>query len=331
MKSLRLVAAIFVGLLLPQLGQGHDSRPLYVELEALDDGAYLLAWKVPPSIALVDIPALNLGPDCTASGPAEPASYRRANQRLFHCAAEAGPTSLMLDYPGANPSLSTMVRYQRLQGQPLVIHAAPDVNPVTLGNAGGMQGTLWQYLQLGVRHIAGGYDHLLFVACLLLLALNLRRLLLAITGFTLAHSITLALAALDVWRVPVVPTEAVIALSILFLAAELARQQKHTLAWRYPALVATLFGLLHGFGFASVLAEIGLPQGEVVVALLGFNLGVEVGQLAFVGLLLVLGAGWRARVQRPLGLTSSAATMVAAYPIGVLACFWFWQRLSEFA
>lgn len=331
MNLLRLVVAIFGGLLLPQLSLGHDSRPLYVELEALDDGVYLLAWKVPPSIELTDVPTLQLGPDCTVSGPAEPTSYRRANQRLFHCAGEAGPTRLMLNYPGANPSLSTMVRYQRLEGQPLVIHAAPDVNPVALGNVGGMQSTLWQYLQLGVRHIAGGYDHLLFVACLLLLALNLRRLLLAVTGFTLAHSITLALAALDIWRVPVVPTEAVIALSILFLAAELARQQRHTLAWRYPALVATLFGLLHGFGFASVLAEIGLPQGEVVTALLGFNLGVEVGQLVFVGLLLVLSACWRAWVQRPLGLTSAAATAVAAYPIGVLACFWFWQRLSDFA
>lgn len=325
------MVATLVGLLLPQLGQGHDSRPLYVELEALGDSVYLLAWKVPPSIALADVPNLQLGPNCTVDGPAQSTFNRRANQRLFQCAAQANPTSLRLDYPGANPSLSTMVRYQRLQGQPLVIHGAPDVNPISLGNVGGMQGTLWQYLQLGVLHIASGYDHLLFVACLLLLASNFKRLLLAITGFTFAHSITLALAALEIWRVPVVPTEAVIALSILFLAAELARQQQHTLAWRYPALVATLFGLLHGFGFASVLAEIGLPQGEVVVALLGFNLGVEVGQLAFVGLLLLLGLGWRAWVQQPLGLTRSAATAVAAYPIGVLACFWFWQRVSEFA
>ncbi len=323
------MATLFIGLLLPLLGLGHDSRPLYVELDALDDGTYLLAWKVPPSIALADMPNLHLGPQCSLSGLAQPLTKRRANQRLFQCATETGPTRLILEYPGANPSLSTMVRYQRWQGQPLVIHAAPQVSSVTLGNAGGMQGTLWQYLQLGVRHIAGGYDHLLFVACLLLLSLNLRRLLLAITGFTLAHSITLALAALEVWRVPVVPTEAVIALSILFLAAELARQQQ-TLAWRYPGLVATLFGLLHGFGFASVLAEIGLPQGEIVTALLGFNLGVEVGQLAFVGLLLALGVGWRSWVQRPLGLTSAAAKVIAAYPIGVLACFWFWQRLSEF-
>jgi hypothetical protein len=331
LKSFGLLVAAVIGLLLPQLSFGHDSRPLYVELEQLDSSAYLLAWKVPPSVALADIPILQLGPNCTATGSADPAGYSRANQRLFRCSVESEPTRLELTYPGANPSLATMVRFQRLGHEPTVLYAAPDVNPLLLGRTDSTPSTLWQYLQLGVQHIAGGYDHLLFVACLLLLALTPARVLFAITGFTLAHSITLGLAVLEVWRVPVVPTEAVIALSIVFLAAELARQQKHTLAWRYPGLVAVLFGLLHGFGFASVLAEIGLPADEVITALLGFNLGVEVGQLAFVGLLLVLGAGWRSWVQPPLGWSSTAASAVAAYPIGALACFWFWQRLSEFA
>ena len=329
MKFFAVVA--LVALLLPQVGLGHDSRPLYVELEELDNSSYLLAWKVPPSIALADVPGLLLEPNCTPSGRPDTAAYSRANQRLFRCSRQGGPENLVLQYPGANPSLSTMIRFQRLQGQAAVIHAAPDVNPVRLGSTAGKLSTLWQYLRLGVGHIASGYDHLLFVACLMLLAGNPTRVLFAVTGFTLAHSITLALAALEVWRVPIVPTEAVIALSIVFLAAELAGQNQLTLAWRYPVLVATLFGLLHGFGFASVLSEIGLPQAEVVPALLGFNLGVELGQLAFVGLLLVLGAGWRTWLQQPLGWSSRAAKVVAAYPIGVLACFWFWQRLIEFA
>lgn len=309
----------------------HDSRPLYVELEQLDSEIYLLAWKAPPSISIADIPMLRLGGDCSATGSTDPSTIRRANQRLFRCPTDVEPARLELVYPGANPSLATMVRSKRLGQEARVSYAPPDVNPVLLEQADDTASTLWQYLQLGVQHIAKGYDHLLFIGCLVLLALDLRRLLLAITGFTLAHSITLALAALELWRIPVVPTEAVIALSIVFLAAELARAQKHTLAWRYPALVAILFGLLHGFGFASVLAEIGLPSTEVFTALLGFNLGVEVGQLAFVGVLLVLGAVWRVGLQQPLGWSNTAATSVAAYPIGVLACFWFLQRLVEFA
>lgn len=328
-QPLLLVAAL--AFLLPALAVGHDSRPLYVELEQLDALSYLLAWKVPPSVQLSDVPDLQLAPECSTHAAAGNLTPTRFNQRLYHCTHSAGPSLVEVRYLGVNPSLATLIRQQRLGLDAEVIYAAPGINSVQLHGGGSKLGTLWQYLQLGVQHIAGGYDHLLFVACLLLLASTPGRLLLAITGFTIAHSITLGMSALGVLRIPIAPTEAVIALSIVFLAVELVRQQPSSLAWRYPGLVATLFGLLHGFGFASVLAEIGLPQGEVTVALLGFNLGVEVGQLLFVGLLLVVGAVWRNWLQAPLGLSHAATTSAVAYPIGVLACFWVWERLFSFA
>src|SRR5262249_1048752 len=150
-----------------------------------------------------------------------------------------------------------------------------------------------------------------------------RRLLLTITAFTVAHSITLSLATLNLLHVPSRAAEAVIALSIVFLAVELARQpQQATWAWRHPWAVAFAFGLLHGFGFAGALAEIGLPPGEIPLALLGFNAGVEIGQLLFVAA--VIGALALARRLRPNWPSWIRAAVV--YSIGSLASWWCFER-----
>ena len=150
-----------------------------------------------------------------------------------------------------------------------------------------------QYTWLGMEHIWIGFDHLLFVLCLIWIAGSLRRILITITGFTLAHSVTLALSALQIVVLPVPPIEAVIALSVLFLATEIARGEggfngakgangaSGALTWRYPIAVSSTFGLLHGLGFAAVLNEIGLPQTELVTGLVFFNVGVEIGQVVF--------------------------------------------------
>jgi hypothetical protein len=176
----------------------------------------------------------------------------------------------------------------------------------------------------------------LFVACLVLISGTLKRILITVTGFTIAHSITLALAALGVVQVAVAPVEAAIALSIVFLATELVRQQRDTLTWRFPIAVSASFGLLHGFGFASVLGEIGLPQTEIPAALLFFNVGVELGQIAFV---LVLLAGlfvlrraalMLVRVPR-LGFPNAVAVhRPAGYLVGTLAAFWMVERVVSF-
>ena len=153
------------------------------------------------------------------------------------------------------------------------------------------------YLGLGVEHILTGIDHLLFVLALLLLTTGTWRLLKTVTAFTVAHSITLALATLGLVHVPPKPVEAVIALSIVFVAAEIlhARRGRIGLAARMPWIVAFTFGLLHGFGFAGALSEVGLPAGQIPVALLFFNLGVEAGQLLFIAAVLALVAGRKAR------------------------------------
>ena len=184
------------------------------------------------------------------------------------------------------------------------------------------------YLKLGVEHILLGVDHLLFVLALILIARNTRELIKAITAFTVAHSITLAGATLGFVHVPPKPVEAAIALSIAFVALEIvrARDGEPGIAARAPWLVAFAFGLLHGFGFAGALSEIGLPAGHIPVALLFFNVGVEIGQLLFVAVVLSLAALVRL-VRRPL---PHWAGLVPPYLIGSLAMFWVIQRVSVF-
>ena len=192
------------------------------------------------------------------------------------------------------------------------------------------------YLDLGIGHILLGVDHLLFVLGLLLLVDSRRALVLTITTFTLAHSDTLGLAVLGVVDVPTRPVEAAIALSVVFLAVELTRSpvsnqtsdQTVVVSWtrRYPWAIALAFGLLHGFGFAGALRELGLPAAQVPIALFGFNVGVEIGQLLFVSIVVLL-AGLFKRFWTPrYGL----ATRVAAYAIGSMAVFWLIERVARF-
>jgi hydrogenase/urease accessory protein HupE len=184
------------------------------------------------------------------------------------------------------------------------------------------------YFVLGVEHILFGIDHLLFVLALVLIVRGVGLLVKTITAFTIAHSITLALATLGFAKVPSGPVEAIIALSIVFVAAEIVRSHRgqRGLTAQAPWLVAGLFGLLHGFGFAGALAEVGLPQNDIPLALLFFNLGVEAGQLAFVGAVLaVIAVGQRIHLPAP-----PWAKLATPYAIGSVAMFWVIQRLSIF-
>ncbi|MNM52760.1 HupE / UreJ protein [compost metagenome] len=186
------------------------------------------------------------------------------------------------------------------------------------------------FLVHGIQHILGGFDHLLFVFGLLLLVGNGWMLVKTITAFTLAHSITLALAALGAVQLPGPPVEATIALSILLLAVEIVRKNRGDVSFtiQWPWVVAFCFGLLHGFGFAGALAQIGLPQRDLPLALFTFNVGVEIGQLMFVAAVLSLRALLlRCRLPRSALLY---ARPVAAYGLGTLAAFWFFERVSSF-
>ena len=188
----------------------------------------------------------------------------------------------------------------------------------------------WQvaatYLGQGIEHILFGFDHLLFVAALLLIIGDWRVLMKTITAFTIAHSITLTLATLGLVTLPSGPVEALIALSILLVAAEAVRMRRGetSLAITWPWIVAFAFGLLHGFGFAGALRELGLPQGDIPLALFSFNVGVEVGQLIFVAAILLV-------VAAPFGRSSpcrSRRFTVAAYAIGIIASFWVIERVG---
>lgn len=191
--------------------------------------------------------------------------------------------------------------------------------------------SLWQigvqYIYLGIEHILIGLDHLLFIACLVYISRTPRKLFWTITGFTLAHSITLTLAATETFMLPIAPVEAAIALSIVFLAAEIAKNKQHSLSLKYPVLVSSSFGLLHGFGFASVLADIGLPAQANTLALLGFNIGVEIGQLLFVAALVGLFYLLKLCIK---SLSAENARLPMSYLCGCVGSIWVLERLAAF-
>jgi hydrogenase/urease accessory protein HupE len=222
-----------------------------------------------------------------------------------------------------------LVRIARADGTTQAARLSPDNPTLEVTESPSSIATATTYFRLGVEHIITGFDHLLFVLALLLLIGNVRTLIETVTSFTVAHSITLAFAALGYSRVPQPPVEALIALSIMFVAAEIIRKQRgrSDLAGAYPWLIAFLFGLLHGFGFGGALREIGLPQKDVPLALFTFNLGVEAGQLMFIAVVLALATALRLIVK-----TGTQRMRVAtAYAIGAVSAFWFVERLAGFA
>jgi hypothetical protein len=314
----------------------HDSRPVYIEI--IQDTAmnYSLIWRVPDSVAAAVVPDINLTGDCRLQySPSRDAevlySIRAAHQGLKHyaCASGVFPTAVVLDYPQSNPSLSTIVRVISQGKAAAVFHAAPATRRIALASDSTRLQVAYEYLSLGTQHIWGGFDHLLFVTCLVLMAGLVKRLLLMITGFTVGHSVTLILATLGLIRVPILAVEAVIALSIVFVAAELLRAQKDTWSWRSPLLMAMCFGLLHGLGFASAIVDLGLPETEMITALLAFNIGVELGQLGYIFALMLALALYRS-LKADLLTDRVAVPSVLAWPIGVLAAFWFFERLFLF-
>ena len=230
-----------------------------------------------------------------------------------------------------------LVRVESLGGATQTERLSPTKTAFVVQTAPGAWEVAATYLRLGIEHILVGFDHLLFVLALVILVRDWRRVAITVTAFTVAHSFTLAAATLGFVNVPGPPVEAAIALSIAVVAVEIvnARRGKLSLTARRPWLVAFGFGLLHGLGFAGALAEVGLPHHAIPVALLFFNLGVEVGQLAFVAA--VLNTGWLLRraasvrfqpalIQRKV----DGIDVAAAYGIGAVATCWLIERTTAF-
>lgn len=300
----------------PALASAHALRPATLALRELAPGRFQVAW-VPPT---------------TSYGTAEGEPIFPEHCQLAEAALDCGTTGLdgAIAFPGLEGStLDVMIHIRWLGGQELlrsVSGSAPSLRvrgvPADADKRVRMQLAL-DYTRLGVQHIVGGLDHLLFVLGLVLLLGFRRPLWWTVTAFTLAHSITLAAAALDVVSLPPVPVEAAIALSVLLLAVECARRTDMSLTRRAPWLVAFAFGLLHGFGFAGVLSEVGLPPRQTPLALLFFNVGVEVGQLALIAIAWLL---WKAA--HPSWHRNAFAHRSAVYVMGTLAAYWSIERTA---
>ncbi|NRB42506.1 MAG: HupE/UreJ family protein, partial [Pseudomonadales bacterium] len=254
-----------------------------------------------------------------------------ASARYWVAERDQGLEGLAFSIEGLSRTRSeVLARIEYLDGSTATHRLTPDEPGHQLAEKPSALTTAWTYFILGVEHIIFGIDHLLFVFVLLLLVNNTRKLITTITAFTIAHSITLILAALGHIWVPVPPVEACIALSIVFVATEIIRAQQGRagITEQRPWLVAFSFGLLHGLGFAAALGEIGLPQSAIATALLVFNVGVEAGQLLFV--IAVLGIWRLAKNFSAVENMPQWCYRVPPYAIGSLAAFWSFERVASF-
>lgn len=325
MKFCHFTQLVFVlCLLTSSLSYGHDGRPVYVAIEDIGSLQFELFWRLPPVFTPAESPRISLLGDCQAQDDRAPSLTGRA---LYQCADSLGALSLLVEYPQGNPSLSTVVNVITPGYPDRFIHAGPEVREIKLDLASSMGGVFRRYLEMGVSHILSGFDHLLFVLCLIWLAFSWRRILLSVTGFTAAHSLTLGLAAFGFITPATAPTEVLIALSIVFVAAELVRQDQRSLSWRYPVIVSALFGLLHGLGFAGAIREIGLPNDDALWALFAFNVGVEIGQLLFITLMISLSLLVNRMLSGKPTMHMARIQAGSGYVIGTMAAFWFFERL----
>jgi len=317
-------------LLLATAVRADEIRPAYLQLTDVQPDVYQVLFKVP---ARGDDQYLDLkvvfDPSVQASGDTVAGFAGGALLRRWTVSRDGGLAGAHISMEGrAAVSTETLVRVQYLDGS-AVIHRLTPASPEYVVEARpGLGQVIQTYLLLGIEHILGGVDHLLFVLALLLIVHGTRKLVTTITAFTVAHSITLSLAALDLVFVPVPPVEACIALSIVFVAAEVVHYERGvpSLTARRPWLVAFTFGLLHGLGFAAALGQIGLPQNSVPAALLFFNVGVEIGQLIFVTAMLLLAF----EVKRLWPRVPVHWRTAPAYVIGSLATFWVIERSAGF-
>ena len=318
----------------PGLARAHDARPLSIMIAERQEHVYFVEVRIPPSVEFANWPSVSWPVGCSVRpGSIQNAVGAGLETMLVSCPAGLEGQRIGVQYKLFNPSLSTLFRLSSASGSTRTAVVPPDHAEWLVPPATNWRNVARDYFILGLKHIWSGIDHLLFVAGLLLLARTARRVAVAVTGFTLAHSVTLSLSALGFVRLPVAPIEAGIALSILFLAREIARPNPESFARRFPLVVSSSFGLLHGFGFAAALSEVGIPRNEIAAALLFFNAGVEVGQLVFIACVCALiavgyGAARLAGMQ-PVRLALNRVQVIGAYALGVPASFWLLQRLQN--
>lgn len=320
---IRLIIAALLACLCGTSAHADELRPASLSFTQIDAETWSLAWKQPLTrptdrLALPTIPESCVMIDAP--------SERRATAALIgevQVRCESNPVGEQISVADLVITGDALLRVQPLD-RPVQTFRLNSAEPAATIEAIPDAWQVWRsYFGLGVEHILEGWDHLLFVIALVLLVSGIWSVVKAATAFTVAHSITLAAVTLGFAGLPQKPVEALIALSIVFLAVEVARGNADTLTRRLPWLVAFGFGLFHGFGFAGALREIGLPEGEIPAALISFNLGVEAGQLLVIAGVIAL----RFAIQRIAPVTEPAAVKIAAYGIGITGSYWLIERV----
>ncbi len=313
----------------PFSGAAHEMRPAFLHIKQTGVNDYDVLWKIPrKGDQVISISpkfpewfVLNQIVPASESGTGALFRYKASSSRDIH--------GMPFTIEGIEETLvDVLVQVELLNGEHFSFMLQPSNKNGKIPDHSSVIDTIKGYFSLGVEHIWKGIDHLLFVLALLIITLgNIRLLLITVTSFTIAHSITLSLAALGYVGLPGPPVEATIALSIVFLAAEIIRDQKGipTLTSKKPWLVAFTFGLLHGLGFASALNETGLPQRHIPLALGFFNVGVEVGQIAFIAVAVIFIKLISVKKKWPLWVKK-----LPAYAIGSTASFWVIERVLAF-
>ncbi|HZN99192.1 MAG TPA: HupE/UreJ family protein [Gemmatimonadales bacterium] len=337
--TLRSWLFVLLSLLAAPDAWAHEIRPAYLQVRQTGAGTYDVLWKVPGRgvdlrLGLyAELPA-----DCVKVGQARTSFVHNAFTERWSVRCAGGLTGGTIHIAGLAATMTdVLVRVERLDGTTQVARLTPSAASFVVEAAPTRMQVAGIYMRLGVEHILTGVDHLLYVLAMLLLVTGWKRIVATMTAFTATHSLTLTAATLGWVHVPQPPVEACIALSILFVARETvcSRKGHPGLTERWPWVVSFAFGLLHGFGFAGALSEVGLPQAAIPVALLFFNVGVEVGQLLFIAAAVAFLVGGRKTVQRffPEGFNPQPAAFIRLappYAIGSVAMFWVMQRITGF-
>ncbi len=332
----RILIGVLAFLFAASLAAAHALQPGYLDLQALGGDTWRVYWKV-PAVGPGPMPIEAVLPEtCAPRRPDSIAPEAGAYVAQWIAACPGGLLGGEIRISGLEAtSTDVLVRYETDPGEVETQRLTREIPAFEIPEPQGAAGVFLTYMRLGLEHILGGLDHLLFVFALMLLVSGRSRLIGAITAFTLGHSLSLAAATLGWVAIPAPPVEAVIALSIMFLAAELARSLggEPGLMQRAPWIVACGFGLLHGLGFARALLDLGLPGGAVPMALVSFNIGVEAGQLLFIALVLAAAGFVRAALpalRRRLSRSATPSMRVASYAIGAVSAYWFAVRIAAF-
>lgn len=325
----RWIAGALIFVAMNTAAAAHELRPAFLDIKEVSENRFAVLWKVPVVGQRWLSLELNLPNTCAEAQQAAAALEGNYHLSRWQVDCPGGLKGQVIAIDGLRTSLTdVLARIEYLGGTSEVARLTPEMPSFPVTGQMNLWETARTYFVLGVEHILSGIDHLLFVLALMLLIRGRWALFKTITAFTIAHSITLSGAALGYMSLPQPPVEVVIALSIAFVARELALRQagETRLSERYPWIVAFVFGLLHGFGFAGALKEVGLPQSDVPMALLTFNLGVETGQLLFVAAVLAVFRLSSGVIRVP----AAPARLAASYAIGAMSVYWLVSRLIQF-